>query len=480
MIEWMNAHSPEMGVPRMMGSNKRGQMDLFVAGSLERLVPEDHVLARVDRVLDLSWLREEVADCYCLDNGRPGVDPEVALRLMLAGMLLGYVHDRRLLREAQAHLAVRWFIGCGLHEDLPHHSSLTRIRQRWGEERFKEIFRRTVQACLDAGVAKGEVVHVDASLIRADVSWESLAERHAEEMIRENPAADESGKKGGGGSGPVSRTDPDARLARKSARAGFEPSYKHHAVVDDARGVVLDVAVTEGTVNEREVIESQVEAVSELSGRAPVMVTADSGYAYSKVFGLLERWGVDGLIPAKGEPTQSRVPLRRFRYDERRQVVKCPGGKTLRPRGSTERGRSYVSKTRDCAGCALRADCLPKSQTSKAVLIPHEYPSLLRARRRHARWGEEERRLWRRHMGRSEGYHGEAKSWHGLGRAVRRGLANMRIQACLTATAVNLKRLAAAVAARLFALWRVWFARRRRLRAYRALARRSGLLSAAA
>ena len=291
----------------MMGSNRREQMDLFVAGSLERLVPEDHVLARVDRVLDLSWLREEVADCYCLDNGRPGVDPEVALRLMLAGMLLGYVHDRRLLREAQAHLAVRWFIGIGLHEDLPHHSSLTRVRQRWGEERFKEIFRRTVQACLEAGVAKGEVVHVDASLIRADVSWESLAERRAGEVVRENDSEDEGGKKKGGGGGSVSRTDPDARLARKSARAGFEPSYKHHAVVDDERGVVLDVAVTKGTVNEREVIESQVEAVSEVSGGAPALVTADAGYAYSKVYGTLERRGVAaphgslGRLPRRGE-----------------------------------------------------------------------------------------------------------------------------------------------------------------------------------
>ena len=142
--------------------------------------------------------------------------------MMLAGLLLGYVHDRRLLREARVNLAIRWFIGYGLHEELPDHSSLTRIRQRWGEERFKEIFRRTVRACLDAKVAKGEVVHVDASLIRADVSWESLAERYASEVVRENDTEEETRKKGrGGGGGRVSRTDPDDRLARRSARAGF-------------------------------------------------------------------------------------------------------------------------------------------------------------------------------------------------------------------------------------------------------------------
>ena len=94
---------------------------------------------------------------------------------MLAGLLLGFAHDRRLMREAQVNLAIRWFIGYGLEEELPDHSSLTRIRQRWGEARFREIFRRTVRACLDAiQVAKGEVVHVDASLIRVGRVWWSV------------------------------------------------------------------------------------------------------------------------------------------------------------------------------------------------------------------------------------------------------------------------------------------------------------------
>ena len=73
----------------MLGRRNRAQLELFVTGSLERLIPEDHILARVNRVLDLSWLREEVADCYCADNGRPGVDPEVAVRLMLSGLSAG-------------------------------------------------------------------------------------------------------------------------------------------------------------------------------------------------------------------------------------------------------------------------------------------------------------------------------------------------------------------------------------------------------
>ena len=178
-------------------------------------------------------------------------------------------------------------------------------------------------------------------------------ERHVDEVMAEHPVEEEKASKKdggggrGGGSGKVSRTDPDARLSRTGG--GFEPSYKQH---DDARGVVHVSVIT--------VEESQVEAVRELSGRDPAL-TADSGYAYSKVYGALERRGVAALIPAKKEPSQSRVPLRLFRYDARHDIVKCPRGKTLTPRREAERGRYYRSRTRDCAGCALREDCLPKA-----------------------------------------------------------------------------------------------------------------------
>jgi hypothetical protein len=110
------------------GRKERDQLELFITGSLRQLIPDEHVLARVDRILDLSWLREEVAECYCPEDGRPGIDPEVAVRLILAGLLTGTAHDRKLMREAQVNIAIRWFAGYALHEKLPDHSSLTRIR----------------------------------------------------------------------------------------------------------------------------------------------------------------------------------------------------------------------------------------------------------------------------------------------------------------------------------------------------------------
>lgn len=195
----------------MLGRKERDQLELFMTGSLRQLIPDDHILAKVDRLLDQSWLRGEVADLYCDDNGRPGI----------AGFLLGIVDDRRLMREAQVTIAIRWFVGYGLHEALPDHSSLTCIRQRWGEERFRRTFQRTVQACINAKIAKGEIVHVDASLIRADVSWDSLAVRHIEAVSAANEDAEARKSRKTGKFKKVYVTDPDATMATNARNHGL-------------------------------------------------------------------------------------------------------------------------------------------------------------------------------------------------------------------------------------------------------------------
>jgi len=436
----------------MLGQKDRCQPELFVVGSLRQLLPDDHVLVRVDRVLDLSWLREEVAPLYDADQGRPGIDPEVAVRLMLAGFLLGIVHDRRLMREAQVNLAIRWFAGYALHEALPDHSSLTRIRQRWGVDRFRRIFERTVQACLTAKIATGEVLHVDASLIRANVSWESLAVRHVEALEHANGEPDTvaQAKKEGRQTGrykKICMTDPDASMATNGRNRRLEPAYKQHAAVDDMRGVIIDVEVTTGETNEGQVIVERIDAAAATTGMPVKTVTADAGYAYGKVYGDLEQRGIDPVIPAKAEPIRSAVPLRRFRYDAKHDLLRCPRGKILRPMRRVEHGRFFYSKARDCSRCSLASLCLSKGRANKAVVVSDDHPALLRAHRRRLRWSEQDRRLYQRHRWRSEGFHGEAKTWHGLARAVRRRLQNMRIQALLTAAAINLKRLAATLLA---------------------------------
>jgi hypothetical protein len=233
-------------------------------------------------------------------------------------------------------------------------------------------------------------------------------------------------------------------MATNARNRRLEPAYKQHTAVDDKVGVILDVAVTTGQTNEGEMIEPQVDEVEATTGIDIKTVTADAGYAYAKVYGALERRGIDALIPTKAEPIRSPVPLRRFRYDAKNDIVKCPRGKVLRSGNPVAHGRFFYARKRDCHRRSLASICLSKGRTSKGIVISHDYPALLRARRRRERWSKEDQQLYQRHRWRSEGFHGEAKTWHGLARAVRRGLANMKIQAAyLTAAAINLKRLAA-------------------------------------
>jgi transposase len=441
----------------MLGRKARSQLEFVAAGSLRDLVPDDHILVRVDRVLDLGWLRAEIAGCYAAEAGRPGIDPEAAVRLMLAGLLLGVVHDRRLMREAQVNVAIRWFAGYGLYEALPDHSSLTRIRQRWGAERFRRVFARAVQACVAAGVAKGEVVHIDSTLVRADVSWDAIARRHAD-AIEATCGTDEAAGGGDGAPKPVApkqaktsvcATDPDATLTTNNKAHRGEPAYKHHTAGDAERGVVLDVAVTTGAVHDTKPTEEQLDAVSAATGGGIRVATMDASYAITRVFAALEERAIEAVIPAKAErpPKKGTIPVRRFKLDARNRLVRCPAGRFLRPHGKPDSDGFQHCRARvpDCRSCRLRQACFSPAMKRRAILLHKDHPALLRARRKYARWGGRERALYRSHRIRVEGVHGEAKTWHGLARAVRRGLANVRIQAYLTAAAVNLKRLATAL-----------------------------------
>jgi transposase len=442
----------------MLGE-RQVQEPLFIPGSLRDLIPDDHILKQVAAVLDLRWVRELVADCYDLTTGRPSIPPECALRLMLAGFFLGIVQDRKLLRDAQVNLAIRWFAGYGLDQRLPDHSSLTRVRQRWGAERFRQIFLRIVQQCVDAGLVSGETVHLDATLIRADVSWASLAVHYADQTLAENPLPDAPPPPRSRARRPKAKkrstTDPDASLATSCTQYHLEPSYKQHTAVDDQAGVIVDVAVTTGETSEGTYLPTQVAQLTVTLGQAPGTVTADTGYAHGTNYALCEARGIVPVIPPRREARRAteRLPARRFRYDPRQACVRCPAGKVLRFAYTMAQGPVFRARVADCRTCPWRARCVPPSAPVRQITIPPGYEALLRARRQQARgWEAPARRAYRRHRWRVEGIHGEAKTQHGLRRAVRRGMANVAIQVYLTATVMNLKRLARAVAA-LATLW---------------------------
>ena len=309
-----------------------------------------------------------------------------------------------------------------------------------------------MSACVDAGIAKGEVVHVDATLIRADAGWKSMVDRHAEAVASGNgDAAAEEGATGresktaGAADGEVGKanarpagkrkkagkTDGDASLATSRKGQRPEPCFKQHTAVDDENGVVRDVAVTTGEAGEGDMIKVQVDEVRAITGQEIGTAAADAGYAFAKVYGGLERRGID--------------PLRRFRCDAKHDIMKCPRGKVLRPGEPRKHGCFFHAKAKDCP---FKGDCLSKQSRCRTVIIGDDYSALRRGRRRTLRRSKEDLQLYRRHFWRSEGFHGETKIRHGLRRAVRRSLGNMNIQSCLTAAAINLKRLATAFDAR--------------------------------
>jgi len=432
----------------MLGTQKRWQEDLFVAGPLSSLIPDDHILKLVNKVLDLSWLRNEVKDLYCSNNGRPGIDPEAAVRLMLAGFFQGIVHDRKLMREAQVNLAIRWFAGFRLDEKLPDHSSLTKIRQRWGTERFKKIFLKTVQSCIDANLVSGETVHVDATLIRADVSWESLTTEHAETVIKENDLEIEKPKKRRGPRKKPpkpkkrSTTDPDATMTTSSHTRRMEPFYKQHGAVDDVCGVIIDVDVTTGETSEGSQLSSQIERIEENMGKKIKTLSADAGYAHGKNYQRLEEKNIDAIIPPQTEHSKPKhIPARCFKYDAKNKIVKCPAGKILTRKTENKQGQTYRSKAKDCRHCSLRKRCMSAKSASRVIMISNGHEAMLRARRRRCKPDRKFTKVYSRHKWKIEGMHGEAKTQHGLRRAVRRGLTNVAIQAYLTAAVINLKRL---------------------------------------
>jgi transposase len=447
----------------MLKYQNRDQGELFVVGSLKDLIPADHILKQIDQVLDLSWLRGEVAELYCLDNGRPGVDPEAAVRLMLAGLSQGITKDRKLMREAQVNLAIRWFAGFRLDEKLPSHSSLTRIRQRWGLERFARIFARSVAQCVEVGLVDGKTVHVDATLIRADVSWESLVREHVAEVWQSNPEEDPGASDGTDSPTPpkrggrsrkartkvrtVSRTDPEASMSTSCKQYRMEPCYKQHTAVDDKAGVVVDVELTTGQASEGRRLMDQIDRVEEATGERLETVTADSGYAHGKNYQALEDRDIVEVIPPQRRgsrsTTKGHIPVDRFKFDRKHNVVRCPRGRALRPGKKNDHGTPYRSRRTDCRDCPLASRCLGIHQATRVVMRGEGSVALLRARRRHRRGSPQRTRLYNRHRGLVEGRHGEAKSCHGLARAARRGRINVAIQVYLTAAIMNLKRLAA-------------------------------------
>lgn len=447
----------------MIGKQNRDAITLFEADIYAKMIPPDNILRRIDESADFTWIRDVVKELYCEDNGRPSIDPETALRLMIAGAVHGIKEDRALMAEARVNVAIRWFCGYGLYDELPDHSSLTRIRQRWSAEVFEEIFRRAREECKKAGMVDGRTIHIDATLVRADVSWSSVSEKSEpegdvpdEKEIPEEKADPVRAPNQQGGKKKrvrrekkrkkkYSKTDPDATLSTSNRNVRMEPCYKQHMAVDSKAGVIVDVFVTTGEVSEGKQLSEQIRRVEEGTGVKVECVTADSGYASTANYAHLETSEIKAVIPPQRLAKKSKViSSTRFKRDEKHNCVHCPGRKKLLPTSYSDAlsGWHYQSDAKVCAKCHLSGGCIPEGKKVRRIFFADGHESLVRARRCHLRGDPETKRLYNRHRGLVEGVHGEAKTRHGLDRAARRGAPNMSIQSFLTAAVINLKRLA--------------------------------------
>ncbi len=271
---------------------------------LESFVAEEHFLRRVDRVLNLSFVRELTAPRYAAQQGRPSIDPEVYFRMQLAAYFYGIRTDRRLCEEVRYNLAYRWFCRLSLTDDVPDHSSLTRIRDRLGEEVFEAVFRQIIAQCQEKGLVKEHCrVMTDATLLAADASLNSLvhndpekAKQEAEAQRRRRRTIDEKAPRKLSNQTHRSRTDPDATLAQKKGTP-LELKYRVHQTIDAGSRVILDTEVTTGARQDNQPYLEQIQRVRDRYKLTIDEAITDRGYGSAENIQSLKEKGIKPFVP---------------------------------------------------------------------------------------------------------------------------------------------------------------------------------------
>lgn len=413
----------------MQTKRERSQQEMMLLPPLESFIPHDHYLYKLNKILDLKFVHEAVRDRYCQDNGRPSIDPEVIIRLFLIQAMNGIPHVRELMRQVQVNLAYRWFIGYSLDEPLPDHSTLSRALSRFGDEVFNKLFEQSIARCQASGLVEGQVLHVDATTIRADIDRERVNKSDS--------------------------PDPDARFGR-FPRQKIEPGYKQHTVADGKVRVILGLSVTPADRHDHDEAAPLVDEVLGRMKEPPEAVCADAAYASGKNAEAMESRGIRLVSPPPKPKTYTGdefFSVEDFEYDEENDWFICPAEKKLKyTTTEKKRGRrTYRARRADCCRCSLKPCCTYSEQRHLKVTRYHASLVRLRADSK----TESFRSLYRTRAPVIEGVFAEAKQWHSLGRAWRRGLSKMRVQCLLVAAIINFKRLMVAnspLSALLFAM----------------------------
>jgi transposase len=439
----------------MMGHRQVEQPALFYEFSLDRHVPASHLLRSIDRFVELGELRRELAPFYST-LGRPSIDPELMIRMLIVGYCFGIRSERRLCEEVHLNLAYRWFCRLGLDGDVPDHSTFS--KNRHGRFRQSDLLRRVfemvLRRCIREGLVGGEGFAVDASLIKADANRQRGIEgdkglppeatgRAAEEYLA---VLDDAAFGGATEVTPkfISPADPAARWTGAHGGQAFF-AYSTNYLIDVKNAIIVDVEATTA-IRQAEVLAAKrmIERAMNRFDLYPVRLMGDSAYGSAEMLGwLVYEHGIEPHVTvfdksARQDGTFSRED---FTYDAAGDVYICPGGKMLTTTGSRiNEGATlrYRASKYDCQGCRLKPRCCPKEP---ARYVPRSiYEGARDMARAIAKSGEG--RSSRRLRKKVEMLFAHLKRILKLDRLRLRGPTGAHDEFLLAATAQNLRKLA--------------------------------------
>lgn len=435
----------------MMGTRDSDQDQFFYAFNLEDQVPEDHLVRGIDRFLDLKGLRQHLEPFYS-HTGRPSIDPELMIRMLIIGYCFGIRSERRLCEEVQLNLAYRWFCRLSIEDKVPEHSTFSKNRHgRFREsDTLRFVFEQVLERCITEGLVGGEGFAIDASIVRADAStlraWDrdddddwpnpNLSSRPVREYLE---ALDESQKP----AKRLSTTDPAARwTAATSPQAFF--AYATNYLIDVDAGIIVDVEPTPAyRPDEVNSTRTMIDRVEDRFGIKPARLIGDTAYGSAPLLNwMVEEKGIEPHVPVWDKTQRTDDTLSRWDFTWVPDVdeYRCPGGKALRSTGKPTRDDTliYRSKTRECAGCELKARCCPNTPMRKIKR------SIYEAARDVARAVAETSAYLQSRNDRKkvEMLFGHMKRILKLDRLRLRGLSGAHDEFLMTATAQNLRRMA--------------------------------------
>jgi transposase len=440
----------------MMGRQTGDQSQLFYLFNLEQRIPVAHLLRRINPIVTgvLSDLREKLAPFYS-DIGRPSIDPELMLRMLIVGYCYGIRFERRLCEEVDLHLAYRWFCRLDLDDTVPDHStfSVNRHGRFRDSDILRHAFEAVVRACMNAGLVKGEGFAVDASVMEADASryhgkppdeidW-SAPERQtraAAEFLAglddEDPDANRNLPK------VISPVDPcSAWTAKANKRVQF--GYGLNYLIDTANAIIVDVEATPArTYDEVVAAKTMIDRTAERMGLKPERIAADTAYGTGKFLAWIVGKGITPHIPVRDFSQRDDGTFSRgdFKFDKDRNVYVCPASKLLKTTGRILSGYvlRYTASTFDCGPCPIKSKCCPNTPQR---IVPRDVNEDARD---HARtlMGTPEFDKSRDERKKIEMRFAHLKTHHRFERMRLRGLSGARDEFHLAAIVQNLKTLA--------------------------------------